>query len=164
MLVTDEIFHCNWEITIEALRFLQHCLFSSALTLLLFLKNQIALWIICHHCICCILILDRAVNQRFLWIGRTCESSHVVDRKSLALWNDICKCLREAVGWVGVSWSQWGTESDPAYSHWEHAAGGRRLSRGGLRLSTPGQEPEVLSWALKITQRGMVKRRSYGSI
>ena len=34
----------------------------------------------------------------------------------------------------------------------------------GLWLSTPSQKAEGLSGALKITQHGMVKKRSYGSI
>ena len=35
----------------------------------------------------------------------------------------------------------------------------------GHRLSSPDREAEeVLNWVLKITQRGMVKKRSYGSI
>ena len=53
---------------------------------------------------------------------------------------------------AGVSWSQGGPESESACSDWECPSGGG------------GQEAEVLSWILKITQHAIVKRRSYGSI
>ena len=59
----------------------------------------------------------------------------------------------------------WGSESlevsvslelDPACSHWERPAGA--AAHSGTWLSASGWEAkEVISWVLKITQRGMVK-------
>ena len=65
---------------------------------------------------CCILTLDRAINQRCLWTGSTSVSkwkqSHGWSEVE-SVWNDICRCHMR----VEVSWSQ--SESDQACSHWE---------------------------------------------
>ena len=72
-----------------------------------------------------------------------------------ALWNDISRCPHGI--WSVLSQSQLAARKD-SVSHGEH-------QQVEYQLSTPWLRAEGgLSEALKITQHGMVKRRSYGSI
>ena len=79
----------------------------------------------------------------------------MVYRKSWSLWNDICRCCMR----VRISWSLWEQIAVTESARWAH-----RLSAASDWVA-PGWEAEkVVSGVLKITQCGMVKRRSYGSI
>ena len=84
------------------------------------------------------------------------------------LWNDICgRPLEIQAVWVSVLESQLVARRDSvnhgSTSKWLGTPL-RQQPTASLQLSTPpGWEPE-LSGALKITQYGVVKRKSYGSI
>ena len=123
-------------------------------------------WSAYRYCItsCCILTLNRAVNRRFLWTEHTCVnngSSHMVDRKSWVLWNDICRFPPEGLNllesrWIWCQTQLTVTESAPL--DWQPT---------GLQVKflLGWEAEEEQREALKITQRSMVTRRkSYRSI
>ena len=122
------------------------------------------------NCICCILTLDQAVNQRSSAQDATVKisgSSHVVEQKCVG----VMKWYMQMTTWdmsnVIVSSESVSACGHGSSSEWLGAPLGQRPTEqhtAGLQLSTPGQETkEVSSGAFKITQHGIVKR-SYGSI
>ena len=123
---------------------------------LIFYNYNIRYHVFLSNNLYCILILDRAVIQRFLWTGRTsvnCGSSHVVDRKSWVLWNDICRLSNKSPGSFGVRVR---VESDLDWSHgerslekrptvafgWVHRPRNRRSAKWDLRNNTVWYDQE----------------------
>ena len=130
-------------------------------------------------CIYCMLTLDRAVNQRFSardFHVKISGRSQMVERKCVVLMKWYIQITtwdtaRESLS-LGVSpCGQKRAVSHWRANKWPGAPLEQRFTKRpstSLRLSKPFSEreaEETLSVALKIiTKRGMVKRRSYGSI
>ena len=118
---------------------------------------------------CCMLTLDRSVDRRFSAQDAPVKisgGSHEENGNVWVLWNNICRCPHE----IGAVWELVLSQSQLAItgalvSGWAPRWGSGPQCGSQRASGWVPTEAEVLSWVLKITQHGMVKRRkSYGSI